>query len=170
MTQKVVVVDTEGDGLSHDQPNGSKAATKFWVMGWTYDGSTVETTFRDTDMATQLYKWRREGYLICCHNAIRHDHSLFKRILGVDLPYEAYIDTLALSWTLNPSRAKHGLAGYGEDFGIPKPEVEFWEPQEGQTMDDFLGIMKARVTEDTLINYKLWVSLESKLKELYGET
>lgn len=170
MNQKVVVVDTEGDGLAYDQPDGKSAATRFWVMGWTYDGSSVETCTRDTDMITQLYKWHREGYLICCHNTIRHDHTLFKRILGVDLPDTAYIDTLALSWTLNHNRAKHGLAGYGEDFGVPKPEVEFWEPQEGQSMNDFLDIMVDRVTEDVKINYQLWKKFEKTLGELYGHS
>lgn len=167
---KVVVIDTEGDGLAALQSDPTKKlATCFHVMGWTYDGKTVETTHSDTEMIRMLYKWEREGYKIVIHNAMRHDVSLFKRLLGVHLSYPTYVDTLALSWTLNHTRSNHGLGGYGEDFGVPKPDVEFWEQQEGQTLDEFQEIMRNRVVEDVKINWKLWKQLEKKLEELYCE-
>lgn len=166
---KVVVVDTEGNGLAQEQADETKAkATVFHIMGYTYDGKTVETTTGDTQMCNLLYKWEREGYKIVMHNAMRHDVSLFRDLLGVDLPASTYVDTLALSWTLNHDRSNHGLGSYGEDFGVPKPDVEFWERQEGQTEEEFLEIMRERVSVDVLINWKLWKQLEGKLGELYG--
>jgi len=161
MTKKVVVIDTEGDGLAHD-------ATVFHVMGWTYDGDTVETTHSEHHMKCKLEEWHRDGYKIIIHNALRHDVALFMRLLHVELPVSTYVDTLALSWTLNHDRPKHGLGEYGEDFGVPKPQVEFWSRQEGQTEEEFQEIMRNRVTSDVKINWILWKQLESKLGELYG--
>ena len=168
---KVVVIDTEGDGLAGLQPDpDKKQATCFHVLGYTYDGVKVETTHDDTDMCNLLYRWQRENRKIVIHNAMRHDVRLFRDLLGVELPSHLYVDTLALSWTLNHHRGKadHGLGSYGEDFGVPKPDVEFWEQQGGQTEAEFLEIMRNRVTEDVKINWKLWKQLEGKLGELYG--
>jgi hypothetical protein len=94
--------------------------------------------------------------------------SLFMRLLDIHLPVSSYVDTLALSWTLNHDKPKHGLGEYGVEFGVPKPDVEFWSIQEGQTQDEFQEIMRNRVTEDVKINWMLWKQLESKLGELYG--
>ena len=163
MTKKVVVIDTEGDGLAHD-------ATVFHVMGWTYDGDTVETTHSEHHMKCKLEDWHRDDYKIVIHNALRHDVALFMRLLQVTLPVSSYVDTLALSWTLNHHRSmsEHGLGDYGEDYGIPKPKVDFWSRQEGQTEEEFQEIMRDRVTSDVRINWILWKQLESKLGELYG--
>jgi DNA polymerase III alpha subunit (gram-positive type) len=161
MTKKVVVIDTEGDGLSHD-------ATIFHVMGWTYDGLTVETTHSEFHMKCMLEEWYVDDYKIVIHNAMRHDVALFMRLLDIHLPVSSYVDTLALSWTLNHDKPKHGLGEYGEHFGVPKPDVEFWSIQEGQTQDEFQEIMRNRVTEDVKINWMLWKQIEGKLGELYG--
>ena len=58
--------------------------------------------------------------------------------------------------------------GYGEDYGIPKPEVEFWTQQEDQTLIEFQEIMSNRVTEDVKINWKLWKELESIFETYLG--
>jgi len=71
------------------------------------------------------------------------------------------VDTLALSWYLNHDRPKHGLEGYGEDYGVPKPVIKDWD---SLTPEDYAH----RCNEDVRINYRLWVDLQNKLRRLYG--
>ena len=166
MSQKVVVIDTEGDGLADE-------ATVFHVMGWTYGevdsnkNLLVDTTHSEHQMKCLLEQWHRDDYKIIIHNAMRHDVALFRRLLRVNLPYGTYVDTLALSWALNHDRQKHGLGSYGDDYGVPKPDVEHWQRQEGQTLAEFQYIMRHRVISDVQINWLLWKDLESTLGELY---
>ena len=148
---KIVVLDSEGDGLAYD-------CTKLHVMGWTVDGVNIHATGDYDEMRSVLIQPNTK---FVCHNAVRHDLVVFNRVLNLNLDYSQFIDTLALSWTLNYDRAKHGLASYGEDFGVPKPEVEDWSYQPYEVYEN-------RVIEDVKINWKLWKDLERKLGVLYG--
>jgi hypothetical protein len=58
---------------------------------------------------------------------------------------------------------RHGLAEYGEEFGVPKPVIEDWE---NQTQEEYNN----RVIEDCKIQRKLWLRQVSRLQELYGKT
>lgn len=71
------------------------------------------------------------------------------------------IDTLGLSWYLFPDRPDHGLGSWGEDFGVPKPEIEDWE---GLTFEEYAH----RCDEDVKINLNLWYKCYNLLTELYG--
>ena len=76
------------------------------------------------------------------------------------------IDSLFLSWYLEPSRLKegkkHGLESYGEDFGVPKPEIEDWV---GLSYEEY----KNRCETDTKINTNLWYKQYKKLEKLYED-
>ena len=114
---KLIVMDTESDGLTDE-------ATKLHVMSWTEDG----VHYHSTNSYDVMRKILGDASCVVCHNLLRHDSVLFCDILGVDIT-DKCIDTLALSWFLNLDRQKHGLEGFGEDFGVPKPEVDDWSDQ-----------------------------------------
>lgn len=95
------------------------------------------------------------------HNIIRYDLRHMERILGVK--YEGrVIDTLALSWYLEPNRQMHGLEWWGEEFGIPKPKIDDWE---NLTIEEYIH----RCEEDVKINTKLWERFRKKLLSIYDD-
>ena len=59
-----------------------------------------------------------------------------------------------------PKRKVHGLASYGEDFGIPKPPVYDWINGEQEEYDN-------RVKEDCKIQQMLWHTQYRELKAIY---
>ncbi len=146
------VVDTESDGLAYD-------AAKVHVLGYTEDGENISVTHDYQEMRDFFMQ---PDCMFVCHNGICHDMPLVNRILGLDLDYTKWVDTLALSYYLNFDRDRHGLAVYGEEYGVPKPKIEDWfnlSPEE----------YAHRVTEDVKIGYRLWKDLERKLGLLYKD-
>ena len=95
--------------------------------------------------------------VLVAHNGIRFDKVVLQNLLGIEIK-ALLVDTLALSWYLHPTRSKHGLASWGEEFGVPKPLVEDWEDQP-------IEVYLERVEEDVKINTLLW---EKFYKELYN--
>ena len=150
---KYIIVDSEGDGLAYD-------CTKLHVLGYSYDGIDYHHT-GDYDAMRFILSGSHEDRRLVCHNAIRHDLVVFNRILGIDLTYRDFVDTLPLSWTINYTRQKHGLGSYGDDYGVPKPLVDDWA---GLTYEEYAH----RVVEDCKIQWRLWTDLEHKLGVLYG--
>lgn len=96
------------------------------------------------------------------HNGINYDEPALKRLLGVDFK-DMLIDTLALSWYLYPKRNKHGLEGWGEEFGVPKPPVTDW-------VNEPIQVYVHRCEEDVKIQTKLWTQCWKHLMLLYGNT
>lgn len=150
---RFIVVDSETDNLQD-------VATKIHVLGWSEDGVSFSHTDNYDEMRKVLSGSHKDRKLVC-HNAIRFDLVVFNRLLGMDLGYLDFVDTLPLSWTINYQRDKHGLESYGETFGVPKPKITDWE---GLTYEEYAH----RVTEDVKINWLLWKDLERKLGVLYG--
>lgn len=95
------------------------------------------------------------------HNIQRWDIPTVERILGI-FPTAQVIDTLALSWYLEPSRKKHGLEEWGEFFGVQKPPVDDWENQ-------LTSVYIHRCEQDVKINTKLWERFHKKLIQIYGD-
>jgi len=95
------------------------------------------------------------------HNIIRFDIPAVERVLGIKVEARL-IDTLALSWYLNHDRPKHGLEGYGEDYGVPKPVIKDWD---SLTPEEYAH----RCDEDVKINARLWRDLDIKLNKLYQD-
>tara|TARA_R110000796_G_scaffold43000_2_gene105860 strand:- start:2370 stop:4214 length:1845 start_codon:yes stop_codon:yes gene_type:complete len=144
------VYDIETDGLLD-------VLTKIHVLSYSDDGKTVHHT-HDYDEMREFFATRKT---LVGHNHIRFDIPAVEKVLGIKVEARL-IDTLALSWYLHHDRLKHGLAGYGEDYGVPKPEIEDWDnltPQE----------YAHRCDEDVKINNRLWRDLDLKLNKLYKE-
>lgn len=95
------------------------------------------------------------------HNICRFDIPHTERLLGIKIGARL-VDTLALSWYLYPDRKLHGLADWGEYFGIPKPVVEDWDNQP-------IEVYVHRCREDVAINSKLWDKMWKDLLKLYGD-
>ena len=99
------------------------------------------------------------GPTFCTHNGATFDFEAL-RFLGYDVSKCTLIDTLFISWYLQPRRVKHGLEGYGEEFGVPKPVIEDWE---NQTQEEY----NHRVMEDCKIQLKLWEQQYIQLLKIY---
>jgi len=145
------VFDIETDGLLDEM-------TKIHVMSWSNDMGEVKHTH---DYDEMRYVLLNTGTLVG-HNTIRFDIPAVEKLLGIKVKARL-IDTLALSWYINHTRMKHGLEGYGEEYGVPKPVIKDWNtltPQE----------YAHRCDEDVKINNRLWRDLDLKLNKLYKDT
>lgn len=101
-----------------------------------------------------------EGPTLIMHNGKLFDKEALD-FLGYNTSKVKIIDTLILSWYLEPNRIKHGLEEYGVEFGVPKPVIDDWE---SQTQEDY----NHRVMEDCKIQKRLWERQKAKLNVLYG--
>ena len=93
------------------------------------------------------------------HNIVRFDIPAVEKLLGIKVEARL-IDTLALSWYIHHDRLKHGLEGYGDEYGVPKPVIKDWNslsPEE----------YAHRCNEDVKINNRLYLLLNMKLNKLY---
>jgi hypothetical protein len=95
------------------------------------------------------------------HNIIRFDIPVVEKLLGIKVKAKL-VDTLALSWYLNHDRLRHGLEGYGEDYGIPKPQIKDWN---NLTPEEYAH----RCNEDVKINARLYKDLSNQLEWLYPD-
>lgn len=146
---RYVVFDCEADGLE---------PTKFYCLSYKdHDGQ--KETLRDYDQIRDFFS-RYEMYV--GHNCRRWDLPQLKRVVGIDLP-KKIVDSLVLSWVLEPDRGKHGLESYGEDFGVPKPKILDWEHQ---SQEDY----EHRCEQDVEINFLLWKSQYRRLLRLYDNS
>lgn len=154
--KKATVADLESDNLLDK-------ATKLHVLGFQMDMKDI-LTFRGSDESQRIVKffqWHIDNETpIVMHNGISFDVPLMEKLFGVDLSKLMLIDTLALSWYLNPERKAHGLGTFHEDYGIEKPPVDDWSEQPYE-------VYQNRVIEDVKINQALWKDLKRRLIELY---
>ena len=144
------VFDIETDGLLD-------VLTKIHVMSWSNDMGEVKHTHDYDEMRYVLLNTET----LVGHNIIRFDIPAIEKVLGIEVKARL-IDTLALSWYLHHDRLKHGLEGYGEDYGVPKPKITDWDsltPQE----------YAHRCDEDVKINVRLLRDLDLKLNKLYQD-
>ena len=149
---KEAVFDTETNGLAYN-------CDKMHILSYTYDGNEVTSTNSYEEMREFF---TQEGTLFVAHNSIMFDMVVANRVLGLDLSYQKFIDTLALSWFLYPERKSHGLGSYQEASGVPKPQVDNWE-------DVTWEQMKHRCESDVKINGWLWQKQRKRLQEIYGD-
>ena len=104
----------------------------------------------------------KENQIWVCHNIVRFDVPVLERLCDFTFPKSTlFVDTLAISWYLFPERKKHGLAEWGEIFGVPKPKIDVWE---GLSLQEYLH----RCKEDVKIKRLLWEKQYKYIKEIYG--
>ena len=98
--------------------------------------------------------------MMVMHNGIGFDKPALEKVLEMKVEAEI-IDTLYLSWYLYPKMLRHGLAIWGEELGIAKPEIDNWE---NLSLDEY----KHRCEEDVRIQTALWKQIWKHLILLYG--
>jgi hypothetical protein len=148
---KQYVYDCETDGLLDE-------LTKVHVVSWQEVGTNEVRHTHDYD---EMRKFFTEADVLIAHNQIRFDIPAIERVLDIKVTARL-VDTLGLSWYLNHERPKHGLEGYGEDYGVPKPVIKDWNTL---TPEEYAH----RCDEDVKINNRLWRDLELKLNKLYQD-
>jgi len=150
--KKICVFDIEGDSLN---------PTKIWVMS-----AAIFSAGRWRLKSTTDYDEMRAFFTSCDiligHNIILWDIPHIERLLDIKIKAEL-IDTLALSWYLEPYRMRHGLEYWGEEFGIQKPKIDNWEDQ---TIEEYTH----RCEEDVKINCMLVDKQWKSLKNLYDNS
>ncbi len=144
----MIVFDVEANGLLDK-------ATKIHCLSYTSDGKDYKTIFDYSDMRDLILS--QHG--LVGHNIIRYDVPLIEKILGIKIKSRLF-DTLPMSWVLNYNRSKHGLESFGEDFDIPKPQINDWH---NLTNEEYAH----RCTEDVKINWCLWQDLLRRFMFLY---
>jgi len=142
------VFDIETDGLLNE-------LTKIHVLGYSDDMGDVRWT-HDYEEMKEFFLSERT---LVGHDIHRFDIPAVEKVLGIKVK-SRLIDTLPLSWYLNHTKQKHGLAIYGEEYGIPKPKINDWL---NLTQDEY----RHRVVEDVKINNRLWRDQQLKLNKLY---
>jgi len=144
------VFDIETDGLLNEM-------TKIHVLSYSDDGKATHHT-HDYDEMREFFATRKT---LAGHNLVRFDAPAVEMILGIKIE-SRMIDTLALSWYINHGRMKHGLEGYGEEYGVPKPVIKDWN---NLTPEEYAH----RCDEDVKINVRLLRDLDLKLNKLYQD-
>lgn len=121
----------------------------------------VGGAIKSTPSYDNMRKFFLKADVLIGHNITRWDIPNVERLLGIKIKAKI-VDTLALSWYLQPKRVKHGLESYGEDFGVPKPPVYDWEGED-------ISVYLERCEEDVKINSILWDKQWKQLLRLYGD-
>lgn len=147
------IFDVEANGLLDE-------ATRIHCLtfGRKYGDTFGKVTLTDYE---DMRAFLSEPQILIGHNIIRYDIPVLEKLLDIKIPKETkLVDTLALSWYLYPNRKLHGLESWGEDFGVPKPEVVDWE-------NESIEVYKNRCEEDVEINKRLFNKQYQDLWELY---
>jgi len=152
MNKEFIVFDIEADNLLEN-------VTKIHCFCYTNITTGESGSISNTSMIKDFLDENKNAYFIG-HNIILYDFPVMEKLYKMDFSHIKKIDTLALSWTLSPERVKHGLEGYGEEYGIQKPKIEDWN---SQSLKDYIY----RCTEDVKINVKVWESQLWYLQKLY---
>ena len=146
-TKNRYLFDCEGDSL---------VPTKFWCLVY-YDIDTKEKGELTTHDA--IKEFLLGASTLIGHNISRWDIPQLSRVLNIKINAEL-IDTLGLSWYLEPERKRNGLEAYGDHYGIPKVKINDWE---NLSLEEYL----ARCTRDVEINIRLWKDQLQHLQEIY---
>lgn len=146
---KIAVFDVEADGL---QPS------KLWCLSYNKHKGTsqVATVVDYEDMRLFLLS----ADVLVGHNITRWDIPHLERLLDITITAKL-VDTLILSWYIEPNRVLHGLDDWGRELGIAKPKVVDWSEQPIEVYVD-------RCQEDVKINTLLWERFWKHLLLLYG--
>lgn len=159
--RNATVSDFESNGLLDE-------ATCIWVQSFQMAGGEVKSIDgRQHGRMIKFFNYHMDNNIpVVFHNGISFDIPLAEKILGINLDRLMVIDTLAVSWYLNPDRRMHGLDSFFEDYGIAKPPIADWTG-EGVPTDDHVATMTNRCQEDVKINQALWKDLMRRLVDMY---
>lgn len=153
------VIDTETDGLLDK-------VTEILCMcvHTTWEDRTTDTMefTQYEDMIDFIEEVNKYGdkRLVIGHNFVMFDQVVYERFLGVKFTVPI-MDSLPVSQVLYPGRESHGLDSWGNDLGIMKPYIGFWN---GSNLQAILHRCKI----DVQINLKLFIKEYEYLLLLYN--
>lgn len=147
----LIFADIEANGLLD-------TATKIHVLSFSNPSDRKPRYTCHYEEIRQIFE-NPENTLVM-HNGLTYDKAVVEKILGIEVKCKI-IDTLFLSWYLYPDRHAHGLAAWGEEFGVPKPKVDNWE-------DAPIEVYIHRCQEDVKIQRMLWDKIHYDLRDLYS--
>ena len=147
------IFDIEADGLLN-------TVTKIHCLSYISIDKKFKATLYDEQEIRRFFEVSTTQVYIG-HYIIGYDFKVLKKIYNIDKP-KHYVDTLPLSWYLQPDRSSYNLEGYGEDYKIPKPPINDWE---NLSIEEYTN----RCETDCLINLELWLDLKRKLQEIYND-
>lgn len=144
-----VVGDLESDGLL-------PTATTIWC-GVFHEIDTGVTYVFPEEEVFMIPDFLDDVELLIGHNFIDYDIPLMECILDYTYTGEVF-DTWIVSQMTKPDRfnGKHGLAAWGEHFGVPKPPIEDWSR--------YTPEMLHRCKEDVKINVLVYKQLMKELR------
>ena len=146
---KTYVFDIETDNLL-------PSVTKIHCLTYQHvDGGNIVSL---TDYG-DIMEFILEADCLIGHNIVGYDLPVIKKLLGITFRGKT-IDTYPLAATMMPGRSSYGLAGFGKDYKIPKPQIDDWE---NLTTQDYIH----RCEEDVKINAALFNDLMAKLNVIY---
>lgn len=117
--ENATVFDIEADNLLDE-------ATKFHVLSCTMaKGNQTDIKGDNFKKYKQFVEYHiKKGIPVVAHNGVMYDVPLIEKLTGIDCSKLMVIDTLYLSWHLNPNRDSHGLDSFLSDYGIEKPKID----------------------------------------------
>ena len=145
------VFDIEADGLLD-------TITKIHCLSYTSTDDQFKATLYTEEDIRRFFEITPNDIYIG-HHIIGYDFKALQKIYDIKRP-KFYIDTLGLSWYLQPDRSEYGLESYGEDYGVPKPKITDWV---NGTIEEYT----VRCETDVQINKFLYLDLKKKLQEIY---
>lgn len=121
---KIFLADIEADGLL-DNKKG-KEATKIHCLsiGW-YENEELKI-WSTTNYDSMRKFFLNSEHIVVGHNFTLYDAILVEKILKIKVKCKI-IDTLGLSWYLEPKRKEHSLESYAIQHGMHKVEINDWE-------------------------------------------
>ena len=159
---KIYCSDLEATGLLHHLIEQGDKAKMHNFCAKSIETGSMWTFHTDTEQErSKIAKFLDREIVLIMHNGICYDRNALK-FFGYDVSKVHFVDTLALSWYLDLNRPRHGLESYGDEFGVPKPEIKDWEDLTQEDYDE-------RVQEDVKIQYLTYKKLKSRFEEIYGK-
>ena len=156
-----LIGDIETTGFLKDMEGKESDLHVFGVAYFSAGKWEIKTTNKKEDV---FKVFENPKNTIVGHNFFLFDLPALEKIFK-DIKIRAtIIDSLFVSWYIEPNRIKegkkHGLGDYGEEFNVPKPEIESWTDLSYEEYQN-------RVAEDCKINTNTWLKHLKMLKELY---
>lgn len=159
---KIYCADLESTGLLHHLIEQGDKAKMHNFCAKSIESGSMWTFHTDTENdRNKISKFLDRDIVLVMHNGICYDRNALK-FFGYDVGKVHFVDTLALSWYLDLNRPRHGLESYGDEFGVPKPEIKDWNDLTQEDYDE-------RVQEDVKIQYLTYKKLKSRFEEIYGK-
>ena len=152
---KEYIVDIEANGLLED-------ATKIHCVsfGWVDEKGEFKVASTTDYDAMRVFFSKKENTCIG-HNFNLYDALVLEKLLNIKVQCKI-IDTLGISWYLQPTRGEHNLESYARDYGDNKVEIDDWH---NLPVKEYIS----RCEKDVILQNKVWNDQKTHLLEIYRD-